>query len=50
MLAARDAARMSQGVSASAWQRALERPLTPCDDGAQGLGWPGEDDEVGVSR
>lgn len=40
----RDAARMAQGAGYGAWQRALERPLTPCADGSPGLGWPDPDD------
>lgn len=40
---ARDVARGAQGSSAYGWQSALERPLTPCDDGLPGLGWPDED-------
>lgn len=32
---------MASGVRASAYQRALERPLTPCSDGRPcEIGWP----------
>lgn len=41
----RQEARMASGVRASAYQRALERPLTPCSDGRPcEIGWPPMDD------
>lgn len=45
-LPARDVARGAGGAATYAWQRALERPLTPCTDGSAGLGWPSQDEET----